>query len=41
MERYLLDDFIEHTLTRRGMENMGLALLAAGCLAGIVVVGRH
>lgn len=26
--------------TRRGAENLGLGLLAAGCIAGIVLLGR-
>jgi hypothetical protein len=40
MNRYRLDDFIEYTLSKRGRENMALAFLATGCVAGIVVIGR-
>ncbi|HEV7769265.1 MAG TPA: hypothetical protein VGO66_01260 [Solirubrobacterales bacterium] len=40
MNRYRFDDFIEYTLTRRGRENVALGLLAAGCMAGIVAIGR-
>ena len=38
--RYRLDDLIEYTLSKRGKENVALTLLAAGCVAGIVVLGR-
>ena len=40
MNRYRLDDLIEYTLSKRGRENMALAVLAASCVAGIVVIGR-
>jgi hypothetical protein len=40
MNRYRLDDLIEYTLSKRGRENVALAVLAAGCVAGIVVLGR-
>ena len=38
--RYRFDDLLEYTLTKRGRENVALTLLAAGCVAGIVVIGR-
>jgi hypothetical protein len=40
MNRYRLDDFIEYTLSKRGRENVALTVLAASCVAGIVVIGR-
>jgi hypothetical protein len=40
MNRYRLDDLIEYTLTKRGRENLALAMLAASCIAGIVTIGR-
>lgn len=40
MNRYRFDDFIEYALSKRGKENLTLMVLAAGCVAGIVVVGR-
>jgi hypothetical protein len=40
MNRYRMDDLIEYTLTDRGRENIALALLAVGCVAGLVVLGR-
>ncbi len=40
MDRYRLDDLIEYTLTKRGRENVALALLAVSCVAGIVTIGR-
>ena len=40
MNRYRLDDFIEYTLSKRGRENLTLTILAASCVAGIVVIGR-
>lgn len=40
MTRYRMDDIIEYTLTKRGRENVALTLLAASCVAGIVVIGR-
>jgi hypothetical protein len=40
MDRYLVDDFIEYAMSRRGRENLSLALLAVGCVAGIVVISR-
>lgn len=39
-KRYRLDDFIEYGLSKRGRENVALSLLAASCVAGIVVIGR-
>lgn len=41
MTRYRLDDFIEHSLTRGGRENIALAIIAAGSLAGIIAIGRR
>jgi hypothetical protein len=40
MDRYRLDDFVEYTLSKRGRENVALAVLAASCVAGIFVIGR-
>jgi hypothetical protein len=40
MDRYRLDDLIEYTMSKRGRENVALALLAAGCVAGILAIGR-
>jgi hypothetical protein len=40
MNRYRLDNFLGYTQTKRGRENVALTVLAAGCLAGIVVIGR-
>ena len=40
MGSYRLDDLIEYTLTKRGRENMALALLAGCCVAGIIAIGR-
>ncbi len=40
MDRYLVDDFIEYAMSKRGRENLSLVLLAAGCVAGIVVINR-
>lgn len=40
MPRYRLDDLIEYSLTRRGRENVSLALIAAACIAGIVAIGH-
>ena len=40
MERYRLDDLVEYTLSKRGRENVALAVLAASCVAGILVIGR-
>lgn len=40
MVRYRLDDFIEYALTKQGRENVALALLAAGCVMGVVLIGR-
>jgi hypothetical protein len=40
MNRYRLDDLIEYTLSKRGRENLALTFLVAGCVAGIVVIGR-
>lgn len=41
MDRYRVDDFIEYALSKRGRENLTLALLAAGCVAGIFVIERR
>ena len=41
MTRYALDDILEYALTRRGRENVTLALIAAGSLAGIIAIRRH
>lgn len=40
MDRYRVDNFIEYALSKRGRENLALMCLAAGCVAGIVVLGR-
>jgi len=40
MIRYRMDDLIEYALTKRGRENTALTLLAVGCVAGIVAIGR-
>jgi hypothetical protein len=40
MDRYLVDDFIEYAMSKRGRETLSLVLLAAGCVAGIVVINR-
>jgi hypothetical protein len=40
MSHYRLDDLIEYTLSRRGRENVALAVLAASCVAGIFAIGR-
>ncbi len=40
MDRYRVDDFIEYALSKRGRENLTLVVLAASCLAGIVVIDR-
>jgi hypothetical protein len=40
MDRYRFDDLIEYTLSKRGRENFALTILAASCVAGIVVIGR-
>jgi hypothetical protein len=40
MDRYRFDDLIEYALSKRGRENLTLMLLAAGCVAGIVVIER-
>jgi hypothetical protein len=39
MPRYRLNDFLEYALTKRGRENVSLALIAAACIAGIVAIG--
>jgi hypothetical protein len=31
---------VEHGLTRQGRENVALTILAAGCVAGIVLISR-
>jgi hypothetical protein len=40
MTDHRLDDFIEYALSKRGRENLALTALTAGCVAGIVVIGR-
>ena len=40
MIRYRIDDFIEYSRTKRGRENMALAIIAAGSLVGIIAIGR-
>ncbi len=40
MSRNRVDDFLEHSLTKRGRENVALAVLAPSCLAGIVLLNR-
>ena len=40
MSHYRLDDLIEYALSKRGRENVALTVLAASCVAGIVVIGR-
>jgi hypothetical protein len=40
MNRYRLDDFLEYRLSKRGRENMALAVLAASCVAGIALLSR-
>jgi hypothetical protein len=40
MDRYRVDDIVEYTLSRRGRENVALALIAVGSLAGIFAIGR-
>jgi len=40
MDNYRVDNFIDYALTKRGKENTALALLVAGCVAGIVAIGR-
>ena len=40
MSRYRLDDLIESAMDPR-TENVALTLLAASCLAGIVVIWRR
>ena len=39
MSSYRIDDFIEGGLGSR-MENMALAILAASCVAGIIIIRR-
>jgi hypothetical protein len=34
------EQVVAYAQTKRGRENMGLTLLAAGCVAGIVVIGK-
>lgn len=41
MDNYRFDNFIEYALSRRGRGDLTLLALAAGCVAGIVVLGRH
>jgi hypothetical protein len=38
--RYRLDDLVEYTISKRGRENLALTVLAASCVAGILVIGR-
>lgn len=40
MSRNRLDDFLEHRLTKQGRENVALTILAASCVAGIVLINR-
>ncbi len=40
MNRYRFENFIDYARTKQGRENMALALIAAGSVAGIVVIGR-
>ena len=40
MGRYRFEDFIEYARTKRGRENMALALIAAGSVVGIIAIGR-
>jgi hypothetical protein len=40
MNRYRVDDLVEYALSKRGRENLSLMFLAAGCIAGIVVIER-
>lgn len=41
MDRYRFDDMLEYTLSRQGRENVVLALIAVGSIAGIVAVERY
>jgi hypothetical protein len=41
MDRYRFDDMLEYTLSKQGRENVVLALIAAGSIAGILAIGRH
>jgi hypothetical protein len=40
MIRKRFDPFIDYALTKQGRENLALALIAGGCIAGIVTIGR-
>ncbi|HEX7058658.1 MAG TPA: hypothetical protein VF176_02275 [Solirubrobacterales bacterium] len=40
MSRNPLDSLLDYTQTKRGRENLALTVLAAGCVAGILVIGR-
>jgi len=40
MNRYRFDDLVDYALSKRGRENLSLMALAAGCIAGIVVIER-
>jgi hypothetical protein len=40
MDRYLVDDFIEYAMSKRGRENQSLEHLEAGFVACIVVISR-
>jgi hypothetical protein len=35
-----LDPLLDYALTKEGRENLALALIAAGCITGIVTIGR-
>jgi hypothetical protein len=40
MNRNRLDDLVDYARSKRGRENISLMVLAAGCIAGIVVIER-
>jgi len=40
MGSYRIDNFMEYAQTKRGMEDVALTVLAAGCVAGIVFISR-
>lgn len=41
MDRFRFDDMLEYTLSKQGRENVVLALIAAGSIAGIFAVERY
>ncbi|HYJ20458.1 MAG TPA: hypothetical protein VEW07_00390 [Solirubrobacterales bacterium] len=41
MDRYRFDDILEYTLSKQGRENVVLALIAFGSVAGILAIGRR